>query len=927
MKFQPALSFQLCTVIGRRQLVRFHCVKISLGGMRTATSSELKSDEYDFDSSDEEDIRNTIGNIPVQWYDSLAHVGYDTSGRPIMRPNFAHGPGDSIDEFLRRVDTGMGESNLEWRTVRDPETGQYVVLSDKDLDIVTKLASSKAVTTDAAEEPYKDIRNTIGNIPVQWYDSLAHVGYDTSGRPIMRPNFAHGPGDSIDEFLRRVDTGMGESNLEWRTVRDPETGQYVVLSDKDLDIVTKLASSKAVTTDAAEEPYKVGRMVHAIKMGWLKPRLPAWALSDPDDPDALRRYAAYMTSGNLGALDSDDEEDTLGIPSNFFTSYVFPDVWADQDRDAEHATDNTSSWRSHLPMLLQDYRPPRPRPYQKAPEEPLPGHIASYNPPPEFLLSKDEQKKVMKAWRERLHDGHVSRIPPQMPQKFDCLRHVPFSERYLREREERVKDLIMAARVEKQRLATTPEAMLPEIPSLSQLRPYPSHAGIVYSGHQGLVTGLSISPCGQWLASISPADGCLRIWETSTNYCFRCYALASPVRLDPPVSKKRKQNPKRSATSDRDKTQSDNLTEDPEPELTNIDEEWWCERPTATVMWNPKPELHLLAAAMYAEGQSIFLINPALGDRVKVNQTDSGLQQWWSERESSNAEEVTTATKDVEDATESSNKRQRVDEEHSDRVSGEAAHWSLKRFATDDRSNFARSRTFERGRIVITVDQPVCSLDWHPKGDYLLTLSRPILSDELHSRSVKRLLLHRLSKMSSQSPFSSTSKVSEWRQAAFHPAGKPHLFVASSRTVRIYDLVEQRELRCLRLDSSNDYLSSCLFMFQTVTNLLLSPVVMFTFLSGIDSTHASYQSIISGEHVAVGTFDGRFNWFDVDLGNVPFKKLNDLLSKPIIIPVQLIRTSQAGSVSSVHATLFHPRQPHVYTGGADGSVRQFVAWR
>ncbi|KAF8568854.1 hypothetical protein P879_11324 [Paragonimus westermani] len=54
---------------------------------------------------------------------------------------------------------------------------------------------------------------------------------------------------------------------------------------------------------------------------------------------------------------------------------------------------------------------------------------------------------------------------------------------------------------------------------------------------------------------------------------------------------------------------------------------------------------------------------------------------------------------------------------------------------------------------------------------------------------------------------------------------------------------------------------------------------------------------------------------------------DDLLSKPIIIPVQLIRTSQTGSASAVHATLFHPRQPHVYTGGADGSVRQFVAWR
>lgn len=86
----------------------------------------------------------------------------------------------------------------------------------------------------------------------------------------------------------------------------------------------------------------------------------------------------------------------------------------------------------------------------------------------------------MKVWRERVRDGHVSRIPPQMPRKFDCLRHVPFSERYLYEREERVKDLMMATRVEKKRVATTPDAILPEIPKLVDLKPYPSHAGLQY---------------------------------------------------------------------------------------------------------------------------------------------------------------------------------------------------------------------------------------------------------------------------------------------------------------------------------------------------------------------------------------------------------------------------------------------------------------
>ncbi|CAL8104753.1 unnamed protein product [Calicophoron daubneyi] len=828
-------------------------------------------DEYDFDSSDEEDVRNTIGNIPVQWYNSFAHIGYDTSGRPIMRPDFAEGQGDSIDEFLKRVDTGNGEMNLEWRTVRDPQTGQCVILSDHDLEFVTRMAAGKGVLGDEGSKPFEEWN--------EWFSK------DVMQMPV--------------------------------TAHPPQKRSFI---------------------PSILDRRRVGRMVYAIKMGWFKPRLPAWALSNPEDPDELRRYAAYMTSGNLAALDSDDEEDTLGIPSTFVSSYTFPDVWADQDLESEKP-DESPSWRSNLPILLQDYRPPRPRPYQRPPEEPLPGHIASYNPPPEFILSKEEQKRVMGVWRDRVLDGVVSKVPPQMPQKFSCLRHVPFSERYLREREERVKDLMMAARVEKQRLATTPEAMLPQIPSLSQLRPYPSHAGLQYSGHHGRVTCLSVSPSGQWLASISPADGCLRIWETATTYCFRCYQLAQPIREQQKISGKpeRKGHKQKSkpAQATKDGTDSAGPQEEEVEDVCDDDEEWACERPTALVMWNPKADLHILAAAI---GPTIFLINPALGDRVRVEQTGSSVLQWWTDRGSSSdlmpsqdKEEGEDKSGDEDEDAPFKKPRTDTSEDHNSAL--QMARWSLTKKADSSKTQVvARSKILEHHRITISLDQPVFSIDWHPKGDYLLSLSKPILSGEQRSRAVKRLLLHRLTKMSSQSPFASTGRAVEWRQAAFHPKGLPQLFVASPRAIRIFDLAQQKELRCLRLDTSADFLSS----------MSLHP---------------------SGEHLVVGTFDSRFNWFDIDLGNVPFKKLrlnhgairqvdthkrrplvsaamndgtlvilhasvsDDLLSKPTIIPVQLIRTGQSGDQSTVFACSFHPHQPYVYSGGADGSVRQFVPWR
>lgn len=93
------------------------------------------NDEYaDHDTSDEEDIRNTVGNIPLNWYDDYKHLGYDWDGKQIVKPPKR----DGIDEFLRRI-----EDPDFWRTVKDPQTGQDVVLSQEDLDIIKRIGQQK----------------------------------------------------------------------------------------------------------------------------------------------------------------------------------------------------------------------------------------------------------------------------------------------------------------------------------------------------------------------------------------------------------------------------------------------------------------------------------------------------------------------------------------------------------------------------------------------------------------------------------------------------------------------------------------------------------------------------------------------------------------------------------------------------------------
>lgn len=71
----------------------------SINSVIIQDSSNIE-DEYEFDSSDEEDIRNTVGNVPMQWYKDYDHIGYDLAGKKIMKP----GSGNEIDNFLAKMD-------------------------------------------------------------------------------------------------------------------------------------------------------------------------------------------------------------------------------------------------------------------------------------------------------------------------------------------------------------------------------------------------------------------------------------------------------------------------------------------------------------------------------------------------------------------------------------------------------------------------------------------------------------------------------------------------------------------------------------------------------------------------------------------------------------------------------------------------------
>lgn len=81
---------------------------------------------------------------------------------------------------------------------------------------------------------------------VSRYDEYDHLGYDWDGKKILKPK----TGDQLDEFLKKV-----EDPDFWRTVKDSQTGQDVVLSQEDIDLIRRIQSQKI--PDVSFDEYAV----------------------------------------------------------------------------------------------------------------------------------------------------------------------------------------------------------------------------------------------------------------------------------------------------------------------------------------------------------------------------------------------------------------------------------------------------------------------------------------------------------------------------------------------------------------------------------------------------------------------------------------------------------------------------------------------
>ncbi|KAK4993842.1 Ribosome biogenesis protein erb1 [Elasticomyces elasticus] len=424
-----------------------------ISGEELDSGDELGSDEIPSED-DEDGIRKQLRNLKTG----------DGSNGDLMHTN-----GDG-----RRVrSTSPSLPSVSAERERSPEDDSANYTIEKDANGNTRYMYrpiDPVYDSDDSDAPATT--NTIGDIPLSFYEAYPHIGYDINGKRIMRP----ARGEALDALLDSIDLPKG-----WTGLTDPATGKPLQLSREELEVLRKLTRNEA--PGDGYDPYP--DMVE-----WFTSKTEIMPLSAAPEPKRrfipskheAKRVMKIVRAIREGRIlpykaPSDEEQEDLDV--------INYDLWANEAPRPDH------------PMNIP------------APKLPPPGYAESYHPPPEYLPDQIEKQ----AWEDAEEED---RDKDFLPTDHTALRKVPGYARFIKDRFERCLDLYLAPRVRRSKLNIDPESLLPKLPSPDELRPFPTVCATQYVGHKGRVRTVSVSPCGRYLAS-GGDDGTVRVWALLTG--------------------------------------------------------------------------------------------------------------------------------------------------------------------------------------------------------------------------------------------------------------------------------------------------------------------------------------------------------------------------------------------------------------------------
>ena len=777
--------------------------------------------------------------------------------------------------------------------------------------------------SDSSEDDDDTKRNTVGAVPVaDWYRHEDHVGYDKHGEKVVKEGAGGGAGepptDAIDWFLKRVEGGK-----DARSFYDEYEGRTVNVTPGELDLLRRLREgrmpSRAINPHAPFDDW-FSRETEIMPLSAAPEPKRRFVPSKHEAKKVLKLVRA-LRKGTLKTLAQKREEEA---------------------KAAEGGSEPYLLWGDDGDALLEDGRPyaeglsarMKKLSHVAAPKQRRPGHGQSYNPPTEYLKEEQEEQgatgedDALKEATEKDDDRMLAAPIPSM-------RQIPAYDKLVSERFERCLDLYLCPRVEKKRINIDPRSLLPALPKLSDLRPYPRLRHVTYqrgdtsrtakaSGARAAAVAVAVDPSGETVA-VGFDDHVVAIFDVLTSVEVLRFSLPIP-------------------------------TEDDRDEAAVRHISW---RPAVgTISDNSLPLGESRAAAApvlaVAYGSRVLLVMPAVGPAaaeaaasVAAAASNANLAKSSKQRRQAGDTSAHGPLADTVSAVWVARHKTRA----AAAAATEGSEASVASWGTYEHDRAAGAfctgpyaRLTGQGAVSISLPRanranfvPCSSVAWHGKGDYFVSVNA------LHNRSgdSSAVVIHRLSSCESAKPFSKT--FGGLKFVSFHPS-KPQLFLGTMNHVRMYDLSRRALVK--------------------------------KFLSGTSaslSLRAGCPVHSSGDHFLCGAEDGTVSWFDTDLSTKPYKVLRlglsraasknaagagaaisalafhprrplfvaccddatvhvyhgmvyaDLMSNPTVIPLKTFRRVHTvpKTGEGVTATCFHPRQPWLFTAGADGDVHLF----